>query len=59
MNWRLTLTKGLVVGALAALGVWLADVQSVPAWWAGLTVLGIEAVRDLIKAQFGSFLPSP
>jgi hypothetical protein len=58
MNWRLTLTKGLVVGALAALGVWLGDVQSVSAWWAGLAVLGIEAVRDLIKARFGSFVPS-
>ena len=55
MNWRLTLTKGLVVGALAALGVWAADIQSVSAWWAGAAVLAIEAARDLIKAKFGVF----
>ena len=55
MNWKLTLTKGLVVGALAALGVWAADIQAVSAWWAGAAVLGIEAVRDLIKAKFGAF----
>ena len=58
MNWRLTISKGLVVGALAALVVWGADIQSVNAWWAGAAVLAIEAVRDLIKARFGSFVPS-
>lgn len=55
MNWKLTLTKGLVVGALAALGVWIVDMQSFSAWWAGAAVLAIEAVRDLIKARFGAF----
>jgi hypothetical protein len=55
MSWKLTLTKGLVVGALAALGVWAADIQSVSAWWAGIGVLAIEAARDLIKAKFGVF----
>lgn len=58
MNWKLTLTKGLVVGALAALGVWAADVHSVQAWWAGAAVLAVEAVRDLVKARFGRFVPS-
>ena len=56
-NWQLTLTKGIVVGALAALGVVLGDIQSVPAWWAGLAALGIETVRDLIKSRFGTFIP--
>jgi len=55
LNWKLTLTKGLVVGALAALGVCAADIHSVSAWWAGAAVLAIEAVRDLIKAKFGVF----
>lgn len=58
MNWRLTLAKGLVVGALAALGVVAADIQAVAPWWAGLGVLAIETVRDLIKARFGSFVPN-
>ena len=57
-NWQLTLTKGIVVGALAALGVALSDIQSVPAWWAGLAMLGLETVRDLIKSRFGSFVPA-
>jgi len=55
LNWKLTLTKGLVVGALAALGVWAADIQAVSAWWTGAAVLAIEAVRDLLKSRFGSF----
>ncbi len=55
LNWKLTLSKGLIVGALAALGVWAADIQSVSAWWAGIGVLAIEAARDLIKAKFGAF----
>jgi len=58
LNWKLTLTKGLVVGALAALGVWAADIHAVSAWWAGAAVLAIEAVRDLLKSRFGSFVPS-
>ena len=58
MNWKLTLTKGLVVGTFAALGVWATDIQAVSAWWAGAAVLGIEAVRDLVKSRFGSFVPS-
>ena len=57
MNWKLTLAKGLIVGGLAALGIWAADIQAVSAWWAGAAVLAIEAVRDLIKARFGSFVP--
>ena len=57
-NWQLTLTKGIVVGALAALGVVLGDIQSVPAWWVGLAAVAIETVRDLIKARFGSFVPA-
>jgi hypothetical protein len=58
LNWKLTLSKRLVVGALAALGAWAADIHSVQAWWAGIGVLAIEAVRDLIKARFGSFVPN-
>jgi len=58
VNWKLTLAKGLVVGALAALGVWAADIHAVSAWWAGAAVLAIEAVRDLLKSRFGSFVPS-
>ena len=57
-DWRLTLVKGAVVGALAALGVVLADIQSVSAWWAALAALSIETVRDLIKSRFGSFVPA-
>ena len=57
MNWKLTLSKGLVVGALAALGIWAADVPTVQIWWGGAAVLALEAVRDLIKARFGSFVP--
>jgi len=57
LNWKLTLSKGLVVGALAALGIWAVDANSVQAWWGGAAVLAIEAVRDLIKARFGSFVP--
>jgi hypothetical protein len=57
LNWKLTLAKGLIVGALAALGIWAADIQAVSVWWAGGTVLALEAVRDLIKARFGSFVP--
>lgn len=55
MNWRLTITKGLVVGALAMLGVWLTDIQSVSAWWAGAAALLVEAVRDGIKSAYGAF----
>lgn len=58
MDWKLTLTKALVVGALAALGVVLADIQSVSFWWAGLAAMGIETIRDLIKTRFGSFVPA-
>jgi len=58
VNWKLTLTKGLVVGALAALAVWAADIQAVSAWWAGAAALVLEAVRDAIKSRFGSFAPS-
>ncbi len=67
MNWKLTLAKGLVVGALAALGVWAADLRSVQAigpngtiepWLAGAAVLALETVRDLIKARFGRFVPN-
>jgi hypothetical protein len=57
-DWRLTITKGVVVGTLAALGVALSDIQSVPAWWVGLAMLGLETVRDLIKSRFGSFVPA-
>jgi len=53
VNWKLTLTKGLVVGVLAMLAVTLADIQAIHAWWAGGAALLIEAVRDLIKAAFG------
>jgi len=58
MDWRLTITKGLVVGALAALAVMLSDIHSVQGWWVGLAVVGIETVRDLIKSRFGSFVPA-
>ena len=57
VNWRLTLTKGLVVGVLAALAVWATDLHGVSAWWAGLAVLAIEAVRDIVKSHFGTFAP--
>ncbi len=58
MNWQLTLTKGLVVGALAALAVWATSIQGVQAWWAALAAVGIETARDLIKTRFGSFVPA-
>ena len=57
-NWQLTLTKGVVVGALAALAVFLADIHSVQGWWVGLAAVAIETVRDLIKSRFGSFVPA-
>ncbi len=57
MNWKLTLTKGLVVGALAVLGVVAADIQISSVWWAGAAALIIEGVRDLLKTRFGSFIP--
>jgi len=64
MNWQLTLTKGLVVGALAAIGVWIGDAKglevagNVPPWAAGIAVLILEAVRDTVKSRFGSFTPA-
>ena len=57
MNWKLTLTKGVIVGVLAMLAVWLGDVQGVQEWWAGLACVVIETVRDLIKTRFGGYLP--
>ena len=57
-NWQLTLTKGAVVGALAALAVMLSDIHSVQGWWVGLAAVVIETVRDLIKSRFGSFVPA-
>lgn len=61
MNWKLTLIKGLVVGALATLAVWIAEAQglqtgtggAVPPWAAGCAVLILEAVRDYLKTRFG------
>ena len=58
MDWRLTLTKGAVVGALAALAVMLSDIQSVQGWWVALAGVAIETVRDLIKSRFGRFVPA-
>jgi hypothetical protein len=58
LNWRLTLIKGLVVGGLATLAIWGANIQGVEAWWGGLAAVGIETVRDLIKTRFGSFVPA-
>ncbi len=55
MSWKLTLTKAVVVGALAMLGVVLLHIQGISAWWAGGAVLLVEGVRDLIKAAFGKF----
>jgi hypothetical protein len=55
MNWKLTLTKGVVVGALAMLAVTLADIQAINVWWAGGAALLVEAVRDIIKQAFGKF----
>jgi len=57
-DWKLTLIKGAVVGALAALAVMLSDIHSVQGWWVGLAAVGIETVRDLIKSRFGSFVPA-
>ena len=59
MNWQLTLTKSVVIGALATLAAWGADVQSSHVWWAGLAVLAIESARDYIKSRFGSFVATP
>jgi len=58
MNWGLTLTKGLVIGCLAAIGVVAADIQTIAPWWAGLAALAVEAIRDVIKTRFGSFAVS-
>jgi hypothetical protein len=63
VNWYLTLIKGAVIGALAMLGVYIGDVQhiqavqGIPPWWAGLAVMALETIRDLIKTRFGSFVP--
>lgn len=58
MDWKVTLTKGAVVGGLAALAVMLVDIQSVQGWWVGLAAVAIETVRDLIKSRFGNFMPA-
>jgi hypothetical protein len=63
LNWKLTLTKGAVVGVLAALGVWIGDAQglqvagSVSPWWIGIAVVVLETVRDAVKTNFGAFAP--
>lgn len=58
MNWKLTATKSLVVGVLAALGIWQADVLVANPVWALVAVAVIELARDLIKRRYGSFIPT-
>ncbi len=49
VNWMQSLLKGVVVGGLAALGVWQGDIQAISPAWAWLGVLVIELVRDALK----------
>lgn len=61
MDWKLTITKGVVVGVLASIGVWIAEAQQVQAvgnvapYWVGLAIVALETVRDIVKDKFGAF----
>lgn len=56
-NWRLTVAKSAIVGALAALGVAYTDLHTLQGWWVALAVVALETVRDLIKARWGNLVP--
>jgi len=59
MNWKLTLTKALVMAGLAFGGCLLADIQSSAQVWGPLALAAWEVIRDFIKTRFGSYMPDP
>lgn len=55
MNWKLTITKALVLAAIAFLASLQIDLQASQETWLVILAGLIEPIRDLIKWRFGMF----
>ena len=58
MNWKLTLTKAVVMAVLTFLVTVEAGMAESTVTWVTIAAALVEPIRDLIKRAFGAFVPA-